>query len=134
MFCAAAFPARETVTDSLPDLCHTGPERMRTTARELDMGGQGGAFSAAGLGPRQRHRSSATMLSMSKKSGDDTATALVHAYLECPNCGRIPKPTTALLVLPGADSEEGVHCRMRCDQCGSDAAMLYLRREIMPRH
>lgn len=69
---------------------------------------------------------------MRKRSGSDTVPALARAFLECPHCGRIPKPVGTLLVRVGNESPDHVHCRFRCDRCGSDAAMLYLERELMP--
>ena len=70
------------------------------------------------------------------RSGIDarTAPALVHAFVECPHCGRIPKPTTDLLVQLGTESPDRVHCHFPCERCGSDRALLYLEREILPRH
>lgn len=69
---------------------------------------------------------------MSKRPGDGTIPALVHAYVECPHCGRIPQPTAPLLVRQGTNSPDRVHCRVSCSRCGSTAAMLYLERELQP--
>lgn len=71
---------------------------------------------------------------VSSQSSDGTRLALVHAYLECRHCGRIPMPTGAIFVLPGSDSPDRVHCHLRCDRCGSEEAKLYLERELMPVH
>jgi hypothetical protein len=63
-----------------------------------------------------------------------TAPALVYAFVECPNCGRIPKPTGCLLVPLGSESPEHVHCHFCCERCGSSRALLHLEREILLRH
>lgn len=70
------------------------------------------------------------MLPTSKQSNYGTRPAVIHAYVDCPNCGRIPKPSRPLLVRQGVDSPDRVHSRIQCDRCGSDAAMLYLEREM----
>lgn len=72
------------------------------------------------------------MLPVSEEPIERPAT--VHAYVECPSCGRIPKPTTTLFVRLGNNPPDHVHCRVTCDRCGSDAAMLHLRRELLPDH
>lgn len=71
---------------------------------------------------------------MSKRPSDGAIPALVHAYVECPHCGRIPKPTGTILTIPGGDAMDRVHCRIPCERCGYTGAMLYLERELMPRH
>lgn len=68
---------------------------------------------------------------MGKQRTYETIPALVHAYVECPHCGRIPRPTGTLLVLAGSDSPDRAHCNVTCDRCGDTRAMLYLERELM---
>lgn len=62
------------------------------------------------------------------------APARIHAFIDCPNCGRIPKPAGELMVALGTESPNRVHCRFRCERCGSDKALLHLEREILSRH
>ena len=45
------------------------------------------------------------VLDMSTRPFDRALLTLVHAYLECPHCGRIPKPDATLLVIPRSDSQ-----------------------------
>lgn len=63
-----------------------------------------------------------------------TTPARIHAVVECPNCGRIRKREAEIMVLPGGDSPEYVHCHFQCERCGSLKAVLHLDREILFRH
>jgi len=71
---------------------------------------------------------------MSSRIQYATARARIHAFVECPNCGRIPKPTTEAAVILGTESPDCVHCHFRCERCGSDRALLHLQREIVWLH
>lgn len=75
-----------------------------------------------------------TLIAMSSQPQYPTAPARIHAFIECPHCGRIPKPTGEILVALGSDSPDHVHCHFRCERCGSEKALLYLEREIVSRH
>lgn len=63
-----------------------------------------------------------------------TVPARIHAFVECPNCGRIPKPSGEIMVAPTLESPDHVHCHFTCERCGSNKALLYLEREILCRH
>jgi hypothetical protein len=72
---------------------------------------------------------------MGKELDDDRSVpALCHMYIECPHCGRIPKPDGNLLVPADATGSMPMHVRFPCDRCGYEGAMLYMEREIMPVH
>lgn len=48
-----------------------------------------------------------------------TAPARVHAFVDCPNCGRMSKPDAEIMVVLGAGGPDHVHCHFQCDRCGS---------------
>lgn len=50
---------------------------------------------------------------MSSRIDYRTAPALIRAFVECPNCGRIPKQSGELLVWLGTESPDQVHCHFR---------------------
>ena len=60
--------------------------------------------------------------------------ARVRAFVECPNCGRIPKHTGEIMVDLRTESPDHVHCHFVCERCGSRKALLHLEREILARH
>lgn len=62
------------------------------------------------------------------------APALVQAFVDCPNCGLVPKPTGHLLVAVQTPGLHQANCNVTCDRCGSPDAMLYLERELASRH
>jgi predicted RNA-binding Zn-ribbon protein involved in translation (DUF1610 family) len=68
---------------------------------------------------------------MSMQAHGRNTPARLHVYLECPNCGWIPKPQMELLVVPGTHSLSHVHCHFKCDQCGSRKAVLHFEREML---
>lgn len=63
-----------------------------------------------------------------------TAPARVRAFVECPNCGHIPKAETEITVVLGSVSPSHIHCHFRCERCGSRKALLHLEREIFSVH
>jgi len=63
-----------------------------------------------------------------------TVPARIHAFVECPKCGRIPKPTGEIMVRIGIEGPDHVHCHFTCERCGSNKALLHLEREILSRH
>jgi hypothetical protein len=71
---------------------------------------------------------------MSSRIESCTAPARIHAFVECPNCGFIPKLTHEAMVGAGMEGLDHVHCHFRCERCGSDKALLHLTREILSRH
>jgi hypothetical protein len=75
-----------------------------------------------------------TVLPLSPRIQYRNAPALIHAFIECPNCGRIRKPPSETMVLLGGEGPERVHCHFRCERCGSPKALLHLEREILSRH
>ena len=63
-----------------------------------------------------------------------TVPARIHAFVECPNCGRIAKTDSEILVLVSSAGPNHVHCHLQCERCGSQKALLHLEREILSRH
>lgn len=63
-----------------------------------------------------------------------TAPARIHAFVDCPNCGRISKPRAEILVVLGSGSPNHIHCHFQCERCGSREALLHLEREILSCH
>jgi len=71
---------------------------------------------------------------MSSRIQYHSVPARVHAFVDCPNCGRIPKHAGEIMVSLGTESPDHVHCHFVCERCGSDKALLHLEREILSRH
>lgn len=74
------------------------------------------------------------MSRMSFRIHDRNAPTCFHAVVECPNCGRIPRPTGEIMVELTIESPDYLHCHFRCERCGSDKAVLHFDRETLSRH
>jgi predicted RNA-binding Zn-ribbon protein involved in translation (DUF1610 family) len=71
---------------------------------------------------------------MSTQAQYRSVPARIHAFVDCPNCGRISKPETEIMVILGSGGPDQVHCHFQCERCGSRKALLHLEREILSRH
>lgn len=59
--------------------------------------------------------------------------AIVRGYLDCPNCGRIPRPTGTFSVPRNSPSYSFPSC-LTCEKCGFEEAILYIEREVISVH
>jgi hypothetical protein len=61
----------------------------------------------------------------------DNVPAEMRAWIECPQCGRIEKPTISVRIPPGIASLKLEKVCVACDRCGAPA-MMYLQRAVRP--
>lgn len=72
-------------------------------------------------------------MSSQRYDDKDQVMAIFSAYLDCPNCGRIPMPTGTFRVPRDSTSYSFPAC-FTCEKCGYEKAILHVEKKIAPFH